>query len=81
MASATDNKTPPELLTVKQVAAQMGVHPNTVRRWERRGILNAFRLPGGHRRFRRSDVETLLQDGSRRSAMIAAEPHRLRRLR
>ena len=60
MIQRTDSNTSPELLTVKQVATQMGLHPNTVRRWDQQGILNAWRLPGGHRRFHRSDVETLL---------------------
>ena len=64
---ATSNKKPPsELLTVGQAAARLNVHPNTVRRWARRGMLNEYRVgPRGDRRFHRSDVEGLLVSGWR----------------
>lgn len=45
-----------------QAARSLNVHPNTVRRWSRQGLLNAYRVgPRGDRRFRRSDVERLLE--------------------
>jgi excisionase family DNA binding protein len=50
-----------ELMQVRQVARTLGVHENTVRRWEERGLLNAVRLPSGVRRFRAEDVEALRQ--------------------
>jgi len=43
-------------MQVRQVARALGVHENTVRRWEERGLLQAVRLPSGVRRFRASDV-------------------------
>jgi len=43
------------LLTVREVAAILHVHPNTVREWERQGLLKAHRL--GRRRDRRFDPE------------------------
>jgi excisionase family DNA binding protein len=48
-----------QLMQVRQVARALGVHENTVRRWEERGLLQAVRLPSGVRRFRPSDVETV----------------------
>ena len=53
----TPSATP--LMTPKQVADQLGVHPDTVSRWARTGVLTAVRGGGGHRRFRREDVEAL----------------------
>jgi hypothetical protein len=49
-----------ELLNVRDTARALGVHENTVRNWEERGILRAARLPGsGYRRFSVQDVERL----------------------
>ncbi len=48
------------LLNVRDTARVLGVHENTVRNWEERGILRAVRLPGsGYRRFAVQDVERL----------------------
>jgi excisionase family DNA binding protein len=46
-------------------ALYLGVTPQTLRRWERDGLITAFRTPGGERRFRVSDLDALL---SRRPA-------------
>ena len=49
-----------ELLNVRDTARTLGVHENTIRNWEGRGILLAIRLPGsGYRRFSVPDVERL----------------------
>jgi excisionase family DNA binding protein len=48
-----------ELMQVRQAARVLGVHENTVRRWEQRGLLVAVKLPSGVRRFRREDVEAM----------------------
>ena len=49
------------LLTARQVARLLNVHVNTVRRWNDRGILKAYRIgPRGDRRFNRDDVEVFL---------------------
>ena len=47
-----------EWLSLSQAAKQLGVHPSTVRAWADQGYLPAQRTQGGHRRFRRSDVDT-----------------------
>jgi MerR family transcriptional regulator, copper efflux regulator len=41
-------------LTLKEAAEQLGVHPNTLRNWERRGVIRLERLPGS--RYRRVPV-------------------------
>jgi excisionase family DNA binding protein len=55
------------LLTPGEVAALFRVDPKTVTRWAaaKPPRLRSIRTPGGHRRFRRSEVDRLLgqQDG------------------
>jgi len=49
------------LLTARQVAKLLNVHVNTVRRWNDRGILKAYRIgPRGDRRFNKTDIEIFL---------------------
>lgn len=49
-----------ELMNVRDTARALGVHENTVRNWEARGILRAVHLPGsGFRRFAIQDIERL----------------------
>lgn len=49
------------LLTPGQVAAMFHVDPKTVTRWAHAGRLGSLRTPGGHRRFRESEVLQLLR--------------------
>jgi excisionase family DNA binding protein len=54
---------PPEqevLLTPAEVAKMFRVDPKTVTRWAKAGKLTAIRTLGGHRRYRRSEVQALL---------------------
>jgi excisionase family DNA binding protein len=48
-----------ELVQVRAAAQRLGVHENTLRRWEESGRIRAVRLPSGVRRFRVEDVELL----------------------
>jgi excisionase family DNA binding protein len=49
------------LLTARQVARLLNVHVNTVRRWNDRGILKAYRIgPRGDRRFNKADIDMFL---------------------
>ncbi len=48
------------LLTPGEVAARFRVDPKTVTRWANAGKLSAVRTLGGHRRYRRSEVDELL---------------------
>ena len=51
-----------ELLTVKEAAARISVHPETVRRWIREGTIPHERIgPHGMIRLRRADVDGLSQ--------------------
>jgi excisionase family DNA binding protein len=50
------------LIQVREAARQLGVHENTLRRWEQSGLIGAIRLPSGVRRFRAEDVERLREE-------------------
>ncbi|MCF8605116.1 MerR family DNA-binding transcriptional regulator [Gordonia sp. HY442] len=50
-----------DAIAIGETAKMLGVSVKTVRNWEARGLISALRTPTGHRRFRRSDVERLLQ--------------------
>jgi len=50
------------LLTPGEVALMFRVDPKTVTRWASAGRIGSIRTPGGHRRFRDSEVHGLLAD-------------------
>ena len=52
------------LLTPGEVAALFRVDPKTVTRWAASGRITSIRTPGGHRRFRESQVRALLRGDS-----------------
>lgn len=43
----------------------VGVHPTTLRSWADKGEIPSQRTPGGHRRFRRQDLEDWIENQSR----------------
>src|SRR5438105_13550713 len=49
-----------EWLTLGQAARFLGVAQSTIRKWSGQGRVPAFYTPGGHRRYRRSDLESFL---------------------
>lgn len=63
-----------EWLSLSQVSKILGVHPSTVRNWSDQGHLPVHRTKGGHRRYRRSEVELWLQsqreDGPSESHLV-----------
>jgi excisionase family DNA binding protein len=52
------------LLTPAEVAALFRVDPKTVTRWAKAGKLTAIRTLGGHRRYRRTEVDRLLKEAT-----------------
>ena len=50
------------LLGVREAARRLGIHENTLRRWEQTGLIRAVKLPTGVRRFRAEDVERLYEE-------------------
>ena len=51
-----------EWLSLSQAADMLGMHPATVRLWADRNELPSRRTGGGHRRFRRADIEARLHE-------------------
>ena len=51
----------PEWLTLGQAAKYLGVAQSTIRKWSDVGRVPAFYTPGGHRRYRRSDLDVFLE--------------------
>lgn len=58
-----------EWVGLGEAADMLGVHPTTVRAWADKGEIPSRRTPGGHRRFRRADLESF-----QRASDPAAEP-------
>jgi excisionase family DNA binding protein len=50
----------PEWLTLGQAAKYLGVAQSTIRKWSDQGRVPAFYTPGGHRRYRRRDLDSFL---------------------
>lgn len=59
------------LLTPGEVARLFRVDPKTVTRWAASGRIGSIRTPGGHRRFRESEIKALVLSSSTKS--IAAQ--------
>src|ERR671939_1310463 len=48
-------------LTLGQAAKYLGVAQSTIRKWSDLGRVPAFYTPGGHRRYKRADLEAFLE--------------------
>ena len=57
--------TEPDWLTLGQAAKYLGVAQSTIRKWSDQGLMPAFYTPGGHRRFRRRDLDDFLTRSGR----------------
>jgi len=52
-----------ELLTISKAAKKLGFHTNSLRNWEKQGLIKPVRLPGGQRRYSMDELNRLLQSG------------------
>ncbi len=53
-----------ELLTTVEASRLAGVGPTAIKRWADDGRLHCVKTAGGHRRFRRTELEALLRSGA-----------------
>ena len=60
-------------LTLSQAAAQLDIHPATLRRWADNGHIAAIITPGGHRRFAASELARFAQERYGRRKATGAE--------
>jgi MerR family transcriptional regulator/heat shock protein HspR len=49
----------PHLLTITALAERLGVHPETIRRWEKDGIIPPATRRRGIRIYRKEDVQRI----------------------
>jgi excisionase family DNA binding protein len=73
----------PDWLTLGQAAKYLGVAQSTIRKWSDDGRVRAFYTPGGHRRYRRGDLDAFLERsgpsaGSGPVVLIVDDDERLR---
>lgn len=56
-----------ELLTLKETAQILKVHPNTLRSWDKKGVLVAIRIGvKGVRRYKKEDIEKFIKEGNKK---------------
>jgi excisionase family DNA binding protein len=58
-----NDRTPTDspLIGIKKAAERLGIHPETLRRWDRAGRITAYRTPTGIRRFKLADLDNFLE--------------------
>lgn len=57
----------PELITIQETADVLKVHKNTLRSWDRKGILTAVRIgEKGVRKYKKEDIIKLINKSSTR---------------
>ena len=54
-----------EWLSLSDAAELLGVHPSTVRLWSDKGLLPVHKTQGGHRRYKRSEINLWAESNSR----------------
>lgn len=53
----------PELITLQEASALLKCHPNTLRQWDKKGILKALRFGDRKdRRYKKSDIMKFIED-------------------
>jgi len=53
-----------KMYRIGEASSLLGVHPNTIRRWEKEGKIKIVRIGGGHRRIPESEISRILsQEG------------------
>ncbi len=54
-----------KLITIKEASTLLGVHPQTLRRWEKSGFIKSFRVNNGWRRYDLEDLRKFLNGKGR----------------
>jgi excisionase family DNA binding protein len=56
-AEGYKNELPQKMLTVKEVASIFNIHTNTIRRWDKKGLLKSYSIgPRRTLRFKQEDI-------------------------
>ena len=52
-----------DMLTIREVARLLHIHPNTLRRWSNNGRIKAYRITArGDRRYKREEIANFLAE-------------------
>ncbi len=62
-------------MTLSKAAECVGVFPNTLRKWEKAGLIKAIRTPGGHRRYLPSEIRRVSQQQDSDSSLFGPLKH------
>lgn len=62
-------KTLDKFFSISDAARYLGVFSLTLRNWEKKGFIKAFRTPGGHRRFKKTDLDKIIGSGARKDRL------------
>ena len=60
------------MLTISEAAAELGVTPRTLQRWEEAGLIRSERTLGGHRRYPIQEIERVQAAAKARSGWRAS---------
>ncbi len=64
-----ENNKLPELITLSDAAEILKVHPNTLRAWDKKGILVAVRIgEKGIRKYKKEDIIKLINKSYKRKS-------------
>ncbi len=56
-----------EYLTLKQVSELLKIHPNTLRNWDKNGILKPIRIGERKmRRYKKEDIKKFIEKGEKK---------------
>jgi excisionase family DNA binding protein len=62
-----------EWVSLGGAAEILGVHPSTVRAWSNKGALPTHRTHGGHRRFKRREIELWMKNSRQQHSLALAD--------
>jgi len=71
-SQADSPQTPTDRYSIGKSSEYLGVSIDTLRRWEKKGVITAYRSPGGHRYFLRPDLDKLF--GQKYARVTSTEP-------
>ena len=64
MSGQSSTEKEQKLLKLSEASELLNVHPNTLRKWDKKGILKAVRFgERGDRRYKKEDMEKLKSEG------------------